>query len=102
MTLVPARALGVLSSRAGIAGPLAETRFGDVRQAVPPDSFRTGSATVMQVGRVYLARSRNTGGGGCNQHAKFQPLEIDLAEARMRLQITTNERCSDLRLVPED
>jgi hypothetical protein len=103
LTLVPAAKLG-LRSRAAIAGPLAAQTFEQLREAPPASSFSTDTAAVMRTGQVYAARSRDTGVGfgPCHQYAKLQPLEVDPVAGRLRLQITTNERCGDLRLVVED
>jgi hypothetical protein len=103
LTLVPASVLG-LTSRAAVAGPLAAQTFDALREAPSSSAFRMNEATVMRVGEVYAARSRDTGAGfgACNQFAKFQPLEVDPVAGRLRLQIVTNERCGDLRLVLED
>ncbi len=103
LTLVPASVLG-LTSRAAIAGPLVGETFGGLREAPVPAAFVMTEPVVMRVGEVYAARSRDTGAGygACNQYAKFQPLEVDVATGRLRLQIITNERCGDLRLVLED
>jgi hypothetical protein len=103
LVLVPASQLGLTSSRAAISPALAGETFEGLRQ-VPPNVLRTDSVVAMRVGQVHVARSRDLAGGfgACQQYAKLQPLEVDAAAGRLRLQITTNERCSDLRLVPED
>jgi hypothetical protein len=103
LTLVPASVVG-LNSRAALAGPLAAQTFEEVREAPAATTFSMDSAVVMRQGQVYGARSRVTGGafgGACTQFAKLQPLEVDAAAGRLLLRITTNERCSDLRLVEE-
>lgn len=103
LTLVPAAMFGI-DSRAALTRALPSQTFEELRQAPPPASFRSDSAVVMRVGQVYAARSRNVGGafGTCQQYAKLQPLDVDVNSGLLRLRITTNERCGDLRLVPED
>ena len=61
------------------------------------------SARVVQQGAIYAIRSRDIASqfGSCIQYAKIQPLTVDVAAARVRLQVTTNERCSDPRLAEE-
>jgi hypothetical protein len=102
--LVPAGAVGV-TSRAALTAPQLGRSFEQVVEAPGQVSFRMDTAFALQVGQTYVARSREAGGGpfggGCQQFAKLQPLEIDPVLGRVRLRITTNERCSDPRLAEE-
>lgn len=104
LVLLPARALG-LESRASITRALPNQTFDSLVEAPGSSSFVSDSAVVLREGSVYAARSRATRsdfGGACEQYAKLQPLTVDRALARVRLQITTNERCGDPRLALED
>lgn len=101
VNLVPARALGI-ELRSAITPPIVGVSFPDLREAPGQASFVGDSAISMQVGNVHVARSRDLGGSGCVQFAKLQPLEVDTQAGTVRLQVTTNERCGDPRLVPID
>lgn len=103
IALLPASLLGFTGSRAALSPPLAGQTFDAVREAAG-NVLRADSARVMRVGQVHVARSRDLGGsfGSCQQFAKLQPLVVDPAAGRLVLQITTNERCGDFRLVMED
>jgi hypothetical protein len=103
MALVPARALDVPESRAGITQPLIGQTFEDLREAPPQQSLVLDSAVVMRVGDVYGARSREVGSFGlsCTQFSKLQPLEVNVATGLLRLRIVTNERCGDPRLATD-
>lgn len=104
LVLVPAGALG-LQSRASITRALPNTTFDELVEAPGRTSFVSDSAVALQTGSVYAARSRliSSGfGGSCEQYAKLQPLVVDPALGRVRVLITTNERCGDPRLALED
>jgi len=104
IVLVPASQMGLTGSRAAVSPALAGQTFASVRE-VPGGVLRTDSVVVMRPGQVHVARSRDLGAGvfgSCQQFAKLQPLEVDPVAGRLQLQITTNERCGDLRLVPEE
>lgn len=101
LMFVPAAALG-LRSRAAITRPITGGTFEGVIEAPGRGAFVSDSAVAVQTGAVYVVRSRDIacGFGGGVQYAKIQPLEVE--GGRLRLQIATNERCQDPRLVPED
>lgn len=89
-------------TRAGVTRPLEGTTFDALRDVPIGARFVTDSAVVIQPGAVYVARSRDFVlgfFGGCVQYAKLQPLVVDVAAGAVRLQIATNERCFDTRLV---
>lgn len=110
LVFVPAGLLGIQNpppiggvSGAGITLPL-ETSFADLIEAPGRTSFITDSVVAVQVGAVYAARSRRQVGqfSACENYAKIQPIEVDVAQGRTRLVIVSNHRCSDPRLVPEE
>jgi len=106
IVLIPSRALGE-ESRSAITPALEGETFEGLREAPTGTNFSMERAVPMRVGEVYAARSREFAAGGffgagCVQYAKIQPLEVDTANGRVRLRITTNERCGDPRLVPVD
>jgi hypothetical protein len=103
LVFVPAGALG-FNERAGITEPIAGTTFEDLREAPPSSAFIDDAPVVVELGAVYAVRSRALpcGFGADGQYAKIQPLEVDAASGRILVQVTTNERCGDLRLVAED
>lgn len=103
LVFVPAAALG-MTSAAGITLPLAGQTFDSVIEAPGAGTFKTDVAVPVQLGSVYVVRSRTVpcGFGAAPQYSKIQPLEVSLEEGRVRLQISTNEVCGDPRLVAED
>ena len=103
LVFVPAGALG-LQSRAGVTRALQGETFASLVEAPGRSAFLSDSAVVVQQGAVYSIRSRQLSGtfGVCTQYAKVQPLSVDVAAGRVRLMITTNERCEDPRLALED
>lgn len=60
------------------------------------------TAMVLQVGRVYQARSRQYADFGvvCVRYAKLVPVEIDQAQGTVSLRISTEALCNDPRLNP--
>ena len=102
LVFVPAPALG-LQSRASMTPALSGETFTSLVEAPGAGTFRSDSARVVQQGAIYAIRSRDIASqfGSCIQYAKIQPLTVDVAAARVRLQVTTNERCSDPRLAEE-
>jgi hypothetical protein len=108
LQLVPAGSIGIFDvggrSRAGITQPLTGRSFESVTQAPNQSAFITDRGVPVRVGEVYAARSRLALclSSAFEQYAKLQPLEVDLAAQRVRLQIQTNYRCADQRLSEED
>lgn len=107
LVFLPASALG-LQSRASITRAIQGETFASLVEApgsgaFVPDSVAADQPVVVQQGAVYVIRSRNLASqfGSCVQYAKVQPLAVDVAAGRVRLQLTTNERCSDPRLAEE-
>ena len=103
MVLMPPGVLG-LASRASITAAIPGETLEGLREAPGQSSFISDDVVPMQKGSVYVARSRDSAdqfGGSCAQYAKLSPVEIDAAAGRVRIALTTNERCSDPRLVPE-
>ncbi len=103
ITLLPARALGI-SSGAAITPAITGQTFEGLREAPGASTFVLTEPVVMQVGSVYVIRSREISGTlglTCIQYAKVQPLEVDRAAGTLRLRIVTNEQCGDPRLVFE-
>ncbi len=104
LMLVPGAVLG-LATRSSITRPLDDETFASLIEAPGRTSFVSDTSVSVQQGAVYAARSRlvtSLFGGSCEQYAKLQPLEVDPVLGRVRLQVTTNERCSDPRLALED
>lgn len=108
LMLVPAGQVGVNDaggrSRAAITEARTGRTFEAVREAPGRSEFLTDRGVALQTGSVYVARSRlmPCGFTASEQYAKLQPLELDLARQRVRLQIVTNGRCGDPRLVDEE
>lgn len=110
LVFVPGAAVGLRNtpplggpSTAGITLPLPQT-FSELIEAPAGNSFVSDSVVTVQLGAVYAARSRRQPGqfSACENYAKIQPLEVDVAAGRTRLRIVVNQRCSDPRLVPEE
>ncbi len=100
LVLLPSGAMG-LERRAEITRALEGTSFEELTRAPARTAFLADSAIVMREGSLYAARSRPFGGafGSCFQYSKLQPLEVDAAAGTIVLQVSTNERCGDTRLV---
>jgi hypothetical protein len=105
LVLIPGRGIGS-ESRAALTPALTGETFTGLREAPIARTFSMETPVPMVVGQVYAARSREFVGGllggVCFQYAKMQPLEVDVASGRLRVQIVTNERCADPRLVPDE
>jgi len=105
LALVPAGQIGIVDaagrSRAAITEAITGKTFEAVREAPRRSEFVTDRAVPLQLGAVYVARSRLVGCGysASEYYAKLQPVEIDLARQRVRLNIVMNGRCGDQRLV---
>lgn len=108
LVLVPGGALGVIEPATGTLLRSSVTRvldgetFESLLEAPGSNSFVRDSAVVLRTGGVYGVRSRDSGGIGCSQYGKLQPLLVDVAAGRVRVQVTSNRNCSDLRLAEED
>ncbi|MEX2570613.1 MAG: hypothetical protein WD737_04860 [Gemmatimonadota bacterium] len=103
LVLVPAGHAGINNSRAALTPPIEGETFASLREIPGQSTFVSDSAIAMHEGSVYAARSRETSTAftvGCTQFAKFEPLEVDVAAGRLRIQIVTNQFCGDIRLVP--
>lgn len=104
LVLLPARLIGVPGARSAITQALSGETFEGLREVPGQSALSAENAVPLRAGAVYAARSRETVGGffgACVQFAKLSPLEVDVAQGRARIQIVTNERCGDPRLVPE-
>ncbi|MEX2584415.1 MAG: hypothetical protein WD766_14190 [Gemmatimonadota bacterium] len=103
LVLVPASVIGLFQSTAALTAPIEGETFESLRETPGRSSFRSDTTIAMRVGEVYAARSRENIAGintACAQHAKFEPLEVDVSTGMLRIQIVTNQRCGDARLVP--
>jgi hypothetical protein len=100
LVFVASTGLG-LPTRAGITAPLLGQTLQAVREVPTGAVFETSIAVPVQVGAVYVIRSRefSTGFGGCLQYGKLQVTEADAAVGTVRMRVETNERCYDTRLV---
>jgi hypothetical protein len=99
----PPHLLG-FESRAGITQPLTGRSFADLRDAPGGAAYRVDAPVPVEEGSVYAVRSRDfaMGGMGCVQYAKIQPTEVNVSAGTVRLQVATNARCYDTRLVAND
>lgn len=108
LTFVPAGKIGISDlggiSSAGITQALTGTTFQGLELAPPKKDFVTDAGVALRVGNVYAVRTRLLACGlsAFENYAKIQPLEIDIAEQRVKLQIVANGQCGDRRLVEED
>ena len=108
LTFVPAGKIGINDaggrSSAGITQPINGTTFEGLELAPSSSAYVTDASVVLSAGNVYAVRTRllPCGISFVENYAKIQPLEVDLAEQRVKLQIVSNERCGDRRLAEED
>ncbi len=100
--LMPPGAIGDSDSRAAITPAIAGQTFEGLREIPGQSTFRTDTAIALQMGPVYAARTRILNSFGCIQFAKIRALDVDPVAATARLEVVTNERCSDPRLVAVD
>lgn len=103
IVLVPASVVGI-ASRAALTPPIVGETYQSLREAPAVSEFRTDTTFVLEQGRVYSARSRsvNCGFGMDEQFAKLTPVSVDPATGRVRIAVTTNERCGDPRLAEDE
>ncbi len=101
--LMPPGAIGATGSRAAITPAIAGQTFEGLREIPGQSTFRTDTAIALQVGPVYAARTRELPYGfACVQFSKIRALDLDPVAATARLEVITNERCSDPRLAAVD
>ncbi len=102
LVAVPAVAFG-LDSEARIAD-MGQRAFDDIDRA-PTDTLRyTGMELPLQVGNLYVVRTRITSGffgQSCFLFAKFSPLALDTGEGTLDFQFDGNPNCNDRRLKPD-
>ena len=103
LALVPASAFNELDTRAGIATIGAQT-LEEVETAPRDTSLYSRQAVPMQLGTVYVIRSRRVdcGIGTGVRYGKFEPLEIDVAAGTLLMRAVLNPFCSDRKLIPPD
>jgi hypothetical protein len=103
LVLLPDSAAGVGGTGAALTPPIEDATFETLLEVPGPSSFVRSDGVAMVVGAVYAARSRVVNPAtGCFQYAKLEPLQVDVEEGLLEVQIVTNQRCGDGRLVPPE
>jgi hypothetical protein len=100
IVLVPGVEAGTPTSQAALTPPIEGETFESLRETPGQSTFRSDTTIAMVEGAVYAARSRAL--SGCTQFAKMEPLEVDVANGVLEIQLVTNQLCGDARLVPLD
>jgi hypothetical protein len=105
--LVPAQVFGFRNPIGGAssAAIVASNRaFDEVIEAPGRADLESDTMMPIREGNVYVVRSRRTAAsfGGCENYAKVQPLDVDVAAGTVKLRIVGNARCNDPRLAEED
>jgi len=102
LVAVPAVAFG-LDSEARIAD-MGARDFNDIARA-PTDTLRyTGMPLALEVGNLYVVRTRITNGffgQRCFLFAKFSPIALDAVEGTLDFQFDGNPNCNDRKLDPD-
>ena len=101
--LLPAGALGVAESEAGVIR-MDGLDFPEVASA-PDDSdaYVSDRAVTLELGVVYVVRTREGVGfygETCNWYAKLEPTELNAAGGFVRFLYDVNPNCNDRSLVP--
>jgi hypothetical protein len=98
LELLPAGAFLGLANGAGI-GLLPGADFESLDK-VPGDraSYQDTAAVALGAGQVYALRSRTS--SGCAFYGKLRPIDLDLAEGRLRFEVVRNINCNDRSMVP--
>lgn len=108
LTFVPAGKIGISDiggiSSAGITNPITGTTFEGLKVAPASAEYVTDAGVALRVGNVHAVRTRRVACGfsAVENFAKIQPLEVNVAEQRVKLRIVTNGQCGDRRLVEKD
>lgn len=103
LVLLPPEAIGVQNSKARII-PMGDVAFEDVRRA-PSDTTRyiADEAVPVQIGHVYVIRTRQQSGGYgqlCVYYGKFEPLEQDVATGTLSFLFDVSPVCNSRKLYP--
>ena len=102
LALLPVSSFPGLDTRAGIA-TIGNRTLEEVTSAPSDTSLYTRAAVTMQVGTVYVIRTRRIDCGGITgvRYGKFEPLEIDVANGILRFRSIVNPFCNNRRLIPD-
>jgi hypothetical protein len=100
LSLLPASAFS-LDSRAGIA-TIGNRVLEEVTSAPSDTTLFARSAVPMQLGTVYVVRTRRVDCGGISgvHYAKFEPIQIDVPNGVLRFRSIVNPFCNNRSLVP--
>jgi hypothetical protein len=99
LVLMPAGALQI-QNNAGLTAALVGQDFGTLGQVPARAQIVTTEPVTLAEGSVHVARSRVFSGpfGGCQQFARLQAFDLDVAQGTARLVVATNMNCGDPRL----
>jgi hypothetical protein len=103
LSLVPASAFQGLDSRAAIA-TIGNRVLEEVRTAPGDSAVYSRAAVPMQLGTVYVIRTRRVdcGFGTGVRYGKFEPIEINAAAGTLRLRAIVNPICNNRSLIPSN
>jgi len=103
LVLLPPGAVGVPGSKARII-PMGAVAFEDVRRAPSDTTLYVGDEAVpVQVGHVYVVRTREQAGiygQTCVYYGKFEPLEQDPVEGTLSFVFDVSPVCNSRKLYP--
>jgi len=102
LAFAPAGAFQGQTSRAAIA-TMTGVPIEEVKRAPRDDDF-VQEPVILQIGPVYIARSRGVGTvfGTCTYYGKFEVLEVNQEEGWIRFRTVVNPNCNNRDLVPPD
>lgn len=102
LSLLPASAFG-LDTKSGIA-TIGNRVLEEVTSAPSDSTLYVRTAVPMQVGNVYVLRTRRVDCGGITgvRYAKFEPISVDFPSGILRLRTVVNPFCNNRSLVPSD
>lgn len=103
LALAPSGAFAGLESRARIS-VLTNRTLDSVTQASRDTTTYTADAVALELGNVYVVRSRRASCGVSSgyRYAKLRPVEINVAAGTYRFEIVRNPYCDNRSFVPPE
>jgi hypothetical protein len=104
LAFVPAGVFGV-NSRAGIATITAATTLEELEEAPSDTTAFKSTAIPIQLGKIYVVRTRRADCGFGSfgvRYAKFEAIEVNVPEGKLRFRTIANPYCNNRNLIPPD
>ena len=103
LAMVPASAFQGLDSKAGIA-TIGHRVLEEVQSAPSDSTLFVRTAVPMELGNVYVIRTRRVDCGGITgvRYGKFEPIEIDVPNGVLRFRSIVNPFCNNRSLIPSN